>query len=759
MIVDAAAKIGIEVPIYCYHPALGPLGACRMCLVQVEKMPKLVTGCTTPVAEGMVVHTRGPAVDKGRQGILEFLLINHPLDCPVCDKGGECFLQDYTFRYGPPAGRFSESKLERAKDAPISDFILIDQERCVLCQRCVRFLGEYAGEPQLMLKGRGVETVVAPADDRPVTSPFSGNVIDLCPVGALTSAAYRFKARPWNQVRYPSVCPHCPVGCPVTVTAREEHVMRVEGRPIPDRDWGWLCDRGRFGYDFAVHPSRLLTARLEGRPVPEAAALRQVARWLGEVRDRYGAGAVGFVVGGQHTVEDAYHLRRFAETLVGPGVQLAISQRVRGYLPPWLHGTYDDLEAADAVILIGADPYRAVPVLHLKLRQHWRRKPALPRWGVGVRPLGRETLPLRDLVVRPQAMAATLAWALQRAAKDHPAARAVAAGLGAWEPEDPAAAEALGHVLVASERPLLVWDGHDPEVETVLRALASVRGDRPTPVLPGFGPENARGFEWAGFPGGYEALRRLLEQAASGAIRFLAVWGADLMREVPDAGLVEAALARVEYAVFEGLFPPQGGERFGVWLPGAAWAEEAGTWSTLEGRLSPVAEAVAPPGDARPVRSILAGLARALKRPWTPEAWDPMVGTEAGLLPRPQRPEAEDLPSIAAPPPWRLAGDQLYVVAEADVFAQGAPSEILAPRRPAFWGRVHPETWAAFGSGPSGGRLTLEREGRRWTVSVGPDPTVPRGLLFLPIGVAEAPVYQIGEGPVTVAQPLEVRGG
>ncbi|MCY0881876.1 MAG: 2Fe-2S iron-sulfur cluster-binding protein, partial [Firmicutes bacterium] len=365
LIADAAAQAGIEIPVYCYHQALGPLGACRMCLVEVEKAPKLVASCTAAVSEGMVVHTQNAKVDKGRQGVLEFLLINHPLDCPVCDKGGECFLQDYTYRYGPGRGRFGEAKLAKAKDAPLSEHILIDQERCVLCQRCVRFLDEYVGEKQLAFVGRGVETVVDNAGGVPLTSPFSGNVIDLCPVGALLSTHYHDKARPWNIDRKETVCPHCPVGCSATLTARDNKILRMEGRPHPGRDWGWLCDRGRFGYDMGAHPRRLLTGRIAGEETSAALASRKISELLADTVKRYGSGAVAAVIGGEYTTEEAYQIKEFLTNVVGTD-RIAISRSVPGYVPMGLNGTFEDLAQSDVVVLIGSDPYDSVPVVHLK---------------------------------------------------------------------------------------------------------------------------------------------------------------------------------------------------------------------------------------------------------------------------------------------------------------------------------------------------------------------------------------------------------
>ncbi|MGH2487418.1 MAG: 2Fe-2S iron-sulfur cluster-binding protein, partial [Ktedonobacterales bacterium] len=255
----AARKLGIEVPIYCYHPKMDPLGACRMCFVEVEKMPKLATACTTVVAEGMVVRTDTPNVRKGRRGTLEFLLINHPLDCPICDKGGECDLQDFTLRYGPGASRFDLSKRHFVKPIPVSANILLDRERCIACQRCVRFTQDVAMENGLIMEQRGFRTEVGVDPDAPFDSIFSGNVVEMCPVGALTAKSYRFTTRPWELKRTASVCGNCAVGCNVLVDVRVDKALRQYSRANDSVDDGWLCDRGRWGLDAVNSMARLRT--------------------------------------------------------------------------------------------------------------------------------------------------------------------------------------------------------------------------------------------------------------------------------------------------------------------------------------------------------------------------------------------------------------------------------------------------------------------------------------------------------------------
>src|SRR5256886_9605075 len=246
LLVEAAKLIGLDIPVFCYEPRLKPVGACRMCLVQIEKLPRLQTACTTPIGVDMIVHTNTPDVVAAQNGVLELLLANHPLDCPICDKGGECPLQDNTFEYGPGASRFTEEKRHKEKAYPLGEQIVLDRERCIMCYRCVRFHQEITGDEALAAVERGADSEIATLDGEPYTSIFGGNTIELCPVGALTSRQYRFKARPWDLVRTPSGCNGCAVGCNVELHARDGRILRMVARENREVDDGWLCDMGRF---------------------------------------------------------------------------------------------------------------------------------------------------------------------------------------------------------------------------------------------------------------------------------------------------------------------------------------------------------------------------------------------------------------------------------------------------------------------------------------------------------------------------------
>src|SRR5437763_4146335 len=291
--VETAAAAGIEIPVFCYEPRLGPpVGACRMCLVEVEGMPKLQAGCTLTATDGMVVRTAAtsPLAADGQSSTLEFILVNHPLDCPVCDKGGECPLQDLTFRYGPGNTRMTFPKRTFEKPIPISPLIALDRERCILCYRCTRFSEGVAEDMQLVALNRGASSMIATFEDEPYVGAFSGNVIELCPVGALTSTQYRFEARPWEIQNVPTVCGLCPVGCNIAATTREGKVKRILSRNHPEVDDGWLCDKGRFAFSHVHAEDRVIDplARPGGRrlePIGWDGALDRFATLLRDAGD------------------------------------------------------------------------------------------------------------------------------------------------------------------------------------------------------------------------------------------------------------------------------------------------------------------------------------------------------------------------------------------------------------------------------------------------------------------------------------------
>jgi NADH-quinone oxidoreductase subunit G len=380
LIIRAAELAGIEVPRFCDHPLLDPLGACRQCLVEVEGQAKLVASCTVAVADGMAVKTQltSPMAKKAQEGNLEFLLLNHPLDCPVCDKGGECPLQNQTLSNGPAESRFRDVKRTYEKPIAISSQVLLDRERCVLCARCTRFSAQIAGDPFIELFERGALEQVSIAEDEPFSSYFSGNTVQICPVGALTGAQYRFRARPFDLVSTPSVCEHCASGCQQRTDWRRGKVLRRLAGDDPAVNEEWNCDKGRWSFQYASASDRLTTPLVrdaDGYLVeaswPEAIdrAVEGLRAWRGKV---------GVLTGGRLTVEDAYAYSKFARVALATDdidfrsrphsveEQEFLAARVAGR---HLETTYSDLDSAPAVLLAGFEAEEESPIVFLRLRK------------------------------------------------------------------------------------------------------------------------------------------------------------------------------------------------------------------------------------------------------------------------------------------------------------------------------------------------------------------------------------------------------
>jgi NADH-quinone oxidoreductase subunit G len=368
-LVETAAAAGIEIPVFCYEPRLGdPIGACRMCLVEVEGMPKLQAGCTLTAQDGMAVMTAAASekAADGQDATLEFILVNHPLDCPVCDKGGECPLQDLTFRWGPGSTRMELPKRTFDKPIPVSPLIALDRERCILCYRCTRFSQEVAEDGQLVARNRGAQSVIATFQDEPYRGRFSGNVVELCPVGALTSTTYRFEARPWEIQNVPTVCGMCPVGCNISASVREGKVKRILSRNHPDVDRGWLCDKGRFAYGHLHASDRIVDPLRRAHPRHEEldwdTALDEAERLL-----RTAGSRTVTALSGSETIEIAYALSKLLRQ--GLGAHCAV-------LPEEVNDSLDAFRAplssiagADVVAILGDEPVsERAPIVELWIR-------------------------------------------------------------------------------------------------------------------------------------------------------------------------------------------------------------------------------------------------------------------------------------------------------------------------------------------------------------------------------------------------------
>jgi NADH-quinone oxidoreductase chain G len=368
---EAATEAGIHIPTFCHHEKLVPVGACRMCLVEIEGTLNLQTSCSTPVREGMVVrvHTSLKAVEARRANI-EFLLTNHPLDCPVCDKGGECPLQDQALLDGPGKSRYVEEKRHKFKRYPLGEFIVLDQERCVLCWRCIRFLDEWADDHELDLFGRGAETRLTTFHGRPLTSKWQGNTIDICPVGALTSRVFRFEARVWELKNTPSVCTQCSVGCNIFLGVKNNEVCRIVPRENPKVNDVWICDRGRFGHGFVDHPDRLTTplVRRNGKlePATWSEALEVVAERFRAALGENGSRAIAGLGSTRVTNEASYLFQRFMRSVLRTNNVDHLERIPSGVLPLQ---SLPDLEHRDVIVLLGTDPSTEAPLLELWIKK------------------------------------------------------------------------------------------------------------------------------------------------------------------------------------------------------------------------------------------------------------------------------------------------------------------------------------------------------------------------------------------------------
>jgi NADH-quinone oxidoreductase subunit G len=602
MLIDVAEEMGIFVPRFCYHPGMKSVAVCRMCLVQIEGQRKLLPACATPVDEGMNVNTVDEGAVDAQQGMLEFLLINHPLDCPICDRGGECPLQDQTYKHGPGSSRYVEPKRTYEKALEISDLVVLDRERCVLCWRCVRFCDEISGDRFIQLVDRGPGTQILTFSDEPFNSYFSGNTIQICPVGALTSLPYRFASRPWDLQTAPSVCAYCSVGCPITNESRSGQLVRCQALPNENVNDFWVCDKGRFGYHYVSAEERLerplVRKNNEFVPASWGEALQLAADKLG------GKERVGVIAGGHLTTEDAFAVSRLAREVLGtPHLDSRIQDAGAPYeLFRSLDGvagstaTLNDLEEAERIWWIGPDPKEALPVLFLRLR-----KAVLDR-GAHLTVVSPRRISLdefADRVIRPSE-GEPVATAITRADEQDGDGPVVVC----WGPSSPGrdehnTVEAVVALATAQNAKVLVCPPH-----------AGSQGL----IDMGVHPLMAAGYADAATRG--KDTRAILEAAAAGELDTVLLIGADPVADFPDAGLAQRALDSKVFSIVVELFPTESALRADVVLPSAAYAERDGTFTNLERRLQKLERLMTPPGAARDPWKICASLAGAMDHDW-----------------------------------------------------------------------------------------------------------------------------------------------
>ncbi|MCW7945572.1 NADH-quinone oxidoreductase subunit G [Streptomyces hygroscopicus] len=741
LVIRAAEQLGIEIPRFCDHPLLDPVGACRQCIVEVEGQRKPMASCTITCTDGMVVktHLTSPVAEKAQKGVMELLLINHPLDCPVCDKGGECPLQNQAMSHGNAESRFEGRKRTYEKPVAISTQVLLDRERCVLCARCTRFSNQIAGDPMIELLERGALQQVGTGEGDPFESYFSGNTIQICPVGALTSAAYRFRSRPFDLVSSPSVCEHCAGGCATRTDHRRGKVMRRLAANDPEVNEEWVCDKGRFAFRYAQLRDRLDTplvrresGELEPASWPEA--LEAAAQGLLAARGR-----AGVLTGGRLTVEDAYAYSKFARVALDTN-DIDFRARVHSreeadFLAARVAGrgrdldgsgvTYTSLEKAPAVLLVGFESEEEAPGVFLRLRKAWRAH-------------GQRVFSLATHVTRGLTKAGgTLLSAAPGTETEWLDALAGQVGL---EEDGVRASEALrteGAVIIVGERLAGVEGGLTAAVRTAAATGAQLvwiprrAGERGAieagalpSLLPGGRPSTdprardqvAAAWGVAGLPHRYgRDTDQIVEAAADGELRALVVAGVEVA-DLPDPARAREALSAVDFLVSLELRPSEVTAHADVVLPVAAVAEKAGTFLNWEGRVRLFEAALKPdqmtrtlaPTDARVLQMLADAMDVHLGLPdlRTARAELDRLGAWDGL-------PAGDSLAIAAQPPRPAAGEAV-LAGHRLLLDQGRlqdGDEALAGTRHAARARVSAATAAEAGvadgdvlavSGPSG---------------------------------------------------------
>ena len=724
LLVEAAKTIATDVPVYCYHPKLGPAGLCRICLVEIEKTPKLQIACNTAVAEGMVVHTYGAKVADGRRAVMEFLLLNHPLDCPICDKGGECDLQDFSIAYGRGSSRLADPKASKPKAIDLGPTIVLDDERCIVCQRCTRFDELITSERSLVVKDRGQRDVIATATGEPYVSNFSGNVTELCPVGALTSKTYRFKSRPWDNRRTQTTCTQCSVGCQLNVDERYGTIQRTMSVPHDDAiSDGWLCDRGRYNVAFYEDPRRLTNPllRRDGEFV-QISWDEAIELWAGQLREAIAAGGVeaaGAIGGGRLLNEEIVLLER---TLRGLGIknldwragrQLQASPGVRG-------GSYLDLESAQLIVALGRPPSQTAPILDLRIRK------AVSRHGA------------HFVTVGP-----------------HAAGSAVPASKVAH-------VSALAAHLEGVERVAFVWDGIDPrvgrEAADLMDALAA-KGVAVFGYVPGEQP-NARGAEALGMlpRDGGSSASAMLGAAREGKMRTLALLGVNPVLSHPlGERAVRDALERVPFVVVSDLFLTETASLGHLILPARASFEKSGHTYDLAGDAIPVHRAHAGPEGTLADGEMLVALASELEL--DVPAPDELQALGTAPVAATARRFADEALTGSIDPVVAPARKGLTVVIAAHIFAGGGSSffdDRIAALRPLPSATLAPQTAAKAGL-VAGERVRLragELELRDLTVVV--DEHAEVGVVVVIDGLPDAPAGGLRDGePVTLEALVE----
>jgi NADH-quinone oxidoreductase subunit G len=769
LIIRAAEQLGIEIPRFCDHPLLEPVGACRQCYVEIEGQRKLFTSCTTTVAPGMVVMTQNtsPQVEDAQVANLEFLLLNHPLDCPICDRGGECPLQDQALAFGPGESRYIEAKRTYPKPLALSPLVGLDRERCVLCARCTRFCDQISGDRFIELFDRGAAEQVAIAPGEDFRSPFSGNTIQICPVGALTATPYRFVARPFDLSSVDTVCPHCSAGCNIKLDMRRGEVVRQLARDNLEVNDAWLCDKGRFAFRFPDAPDRVATPLIRDRGLEPASfgeVLTRIAGWCAGRR-------VAFLTGGRLMDEDYYALSKLARTVFNTNDLDHRRDDGAGFAEDWIASrtsmrdvvTYADVERAKVILVAGLDAEQEVPILHLRLRKAARRGAKIfvlhPR-RTRLHDVAEHILCLpgeeQDVVLRRrpdiietlrEAGAEAVVIAGPRLADD---------GLNVWGTAEIAGAAGARFAyatrrandrgaLVAGVHPSLLPGGRPFGMAEERTEVEGLWG----PIIVGEDGRNWRG---------------ILQASAEREIDVLFLIGVDPIRDYPDAALAIRALRNVERKVVQSLELGSLEPYADAFLPAAAFLEKDGHVTTWEGRSQRIRPIRGAASISLPDWEIFASLALASGGDLGFETLDELHAEMGRLLaPREQRRRA--IEGSAPPGTLRMPEGSLHLFTYPLLVDEGRLSERADELKAALEDQpfleIHPNDAATRGV-IDGERATVRTAAGDAELPVRVTDHIAEGAVFVPFNQPGFAANTILAGSFSIAavvEPVELAEG
>ncbi len=727
---NAARQLGIDIPIFCYQDRMPPFGACRMCLVEVEKMPKLQTSCTLEVTEGMVVKTQSQVAVEGREGILELLLINHPLDCPICDRGGECPLQDQAFKHGPGESKFFEDKRRFKKPIPLGPVLMLDRERCIVCARCTRFGDIVAGDHALEFVDRGFKTEVSTPDGGPAESKFIGNTISICPVGALTSQVYRFRARPWDNDTTNSTCTLCPVGCSLVLDSRDGEIMRTRSRENRDVNDIWLCDKGWFGYEFAYHPERLKTPLIKRNGHFEVADWEEAFSLIASKIDAYKPnGKIGALGGNTITVEECYLLQKLIREGAGTNhldhrVGMPVFNQDEEALDSGMEISIGECEQLSYAIIFGADLTEEFPIIWLRLKQ------AIDR-GAQIIFVGHYA---------PETAKYFTKTVLHSPGKELETINSHQSIIAALAKEGKKGALFVGNQYLAH-----------PQRQAILGELSKLckntqnlslnilegRGNSIGAAIAGMRPEYGPFGEKLTNPG--LNVVELLQAGAKSGWDFLYVVGANPAKKYPSQ-IWNDFRNKLGFMIVQDLFLTETARQADLVLPALCYIEKGGSFINIEGRVQQIQPGKEPQLNTYSDGEIFTfignklGLTMALDQ----SVYDSL---KPGRLPhsRPERKaSSKPIQPIAHTP---LAATFAHSLFDHGMRMKHDPQLVQLTKEPRF--RIHPSEATNYNL-QNGDRIEISANGNAIAGKVKLDDKVAKGTVVLPLGFPELPVHELG---------------